>query len=206
MQGMPWILRRSFFLNGARNDRTLTELRRPEPGDLNFWVSGDTFPDFSQLLCDLVFVVSEVRVWAERNSIADTDPIVDSPEAFLDHYRWAHQHFFKKRLRRTLKADPSRSYQPQRQDGSLIDVLPHLISLGFNQDELRSSLKKGFASKPFILNEAEADSLSQHISERADFRLTGEALSAIRQRNPELQSLRRDERPGRGKVSRPREA
>lgn len=29
----------------------------PQEGQINFWVSGDTFPNFSQLFCDLVFVV-----------------------------------------------------------------------------------------------------------------------------------------------------
>jgi hypothetical protein len=63
----------------------LTQLTR---NDINFWVSGDTFPDFSHLYCDLVFVVQDKCLWKERNYVGCTDQIVDSKEAFIDHYQW----------------------------------------------------------------------------------------------------------------------
>lgn len=61
----------------------------PIIGDINFWVSGDTFPDFSHLYCDLVFVVAKKQFWAQANDIARDDKIVDSEESYKDHYRWA---------------------------------------------------------------------------------------------------------------------
>jgi len=172
-----------------------TELRRPEPGNLNFWVSGDSFPHFSQLLCDLVFVVEEVCVWTDRNWISEHDSVVESPEAYLDHYRWAHQHRYKRRHRRTLKADPGCSYQPQRSDGGLIDILPHLDFLGLSKDALRKSMTKGIASKPLVLSDAVALSLSDYIANKAAIRLTGDVLYAIRAQNPGLQSFGLGERP-----------
>ncbi|HEU4386577.1 MAG TPA: hypothetical protein VFV34_02185, partial [Blastocatellia bacterium] len=33
-------------------------------GDITFWVSGDTFPDFKHLWCDLVFCIESKLYWA----------------------------------------------------------------------------------------------------------------------------------------------
>jgi hypothetical protein len=140
-----------------------TELRSPRPGDLNFWVCGDEFPEFTALNCDLVFVVEAVVSWPSANFVASDHEMVDSAHAYQDHYRWAHQHPYKSKIRRTLKANPSRSYQPQRQDGSLIDLVPCLRELGLSIDHLRSSLRKGFASKPMVLNDSIAHRLSAYI-------------------------------------------
>jgi len=71
----------------------------PKAGHIIFWVSGNTFPHFSQLYCDLVFVVETKLYWSKANSIERSDPLVESDEAFDDHYTWHHQHPFKKRKR-----------------------------------------------------------------------------------------------------------
>src|SRR4030042_2295763 len=89
----------------------------PKEEYINFWVSGDSFPLFTQLYCDLVFVVQEKKYWTNRNFIAPNDPIVDTAEAYNDHYQWAYQHPYKSRRRFTLKADPLLSFQPQTQSG-----------------------------------------------------------------------------------------
>src|SRR5215216_883751 len=82
----------------------------PEVGQINFWVSGDAFPAFTRLWCDLVFVVQDKIYWAARNHIAPDDPMVESPAAFSDHYvRMPKDHPYKKRERFTLKANPERS-------------------------------------------------------------------------------------------------
>src|SRR5215207_9577399 len=97
----------------------------PEVGDINFWISGDTYSDFSKLWCDLVFVIQERVHWRDPNSIASNDPIVDSPETYADHYPWTpEQHPYRRRCRFTLKADPAAIFQPQEEDSSLINLAP----------------------------------------------------------------------------------
>src|SRR5690348_12986016 len=59
------------------------------PEVLIFWVSGDRSPQFAHLYCDLVFEVQDICQWRERNRIDRHDPIVDSLDAFIDHYQWA---------------------------------------------------------------------------------------------------------------------
>jgi hypothetical protein len=63
-----------------------------EAGDINLWVSGDRFPRFSHLYCDLLFVVASKCPWENANDLRRDDPIVDSEEAWDDHYRWYPQH------------------------------------------------------------------------------------------------------------------
>src|SRR5947207_15715409 len=46
-------------------------------GDINFWVSGDHFPNFTHLWCDLVFVVAEKTHWEKANDINVDDPLID---------------------------------------------------------------------------------------------------------------------------------
>jgi hypothetical protein len=165
-----------------------TELRSPQPGDLNFWVSGDTFPAFTALHCDLVFLVDEVSTWADANLVAPDHEMVDSAHAYQDHYCWAHQHPYKSKKRRTLKANPTRSFQPQRRDRTLIDLVACLNELGHSLEHLRASLRKGFASKPMVLTDAVALSLLTYIEREADVRLTGDVLSEIRAAHPALGS------------------
>ncbi len=54
---------------------------KPSEGDINFWVSGDSFPNFSHLYCDLVFVVAEKAYWKSANTIDRDNAIVDTDEA-----------------------------------------------------------------------------------------------------------------------------
>ncbi|MEP7120664.1 MAG: hypothetical protein ABJE95_07140 [Byssovorax sp.] len=167
----------------------ITELSKQERGDINFWVTGDQFPEFDVLLCDLVFVVRDTFFWQSNNEIDVTDPIVDSLNAYQDHYQWAtHSHALKRRKRRTIKADPARSFQPQASDGTLIDVLPHLIGAGICKKMIRSSLKKGFASKPMKIDENISMSLEQLLTSSASVMLRGDCLRAIRDDDPGLAS------------------
>jgi len=167
----------------------ITELAAPQAGDINFWVSGDKFPDFNTLSCDLVFVIDQRIEWADRNSIALSDPMVDSDLAFQDHYRWAErQHHFTKRKRITLKAEPAKSFQPQTSTGDLIDILPELSALGFTTSTLRIALKKGFASKPMPIDPVSAAHLFSFLQSHAAVRLLGSQLQTIRQNNPSLAS------------------
>ncbi len=164
----------------------ITELTAPAPGDFQFWVSGDQFPDFTKLFCDLVFVVDKVYPWSNRDSISLSDPIVDSQNAFDDHYKWAHQHKFKKRNRFTLKACSSNSFQPQDSSGALIDILPFLGQQGFHSATVQTAMKKGFASKPMQLTPLVAAALHTFLSQNAAIRLTGSVLQAIRNTSPRM--------------------
>lgn len=125
----------------------ITEMS-PEAGDLCFWVSGDHFPNFTKLFCDLVFAVKEKCFWKSVNQIHHKDAIVDSPEAFMDHYHpGSLEHPFRRRkMRFTLKAHPEKSFQPQAAMGRLIDVLPVIESVGVGHMLLQEGLKspKGF--------------------------------------------------------------
>lgn len=159
----------------------------PEVGDINFWVSADSFRNFSHLYCDLVFVVAEKVYWQNTNSIDRDDPIVETDEAYNDHYRWAHEHPFKRRRRYTLKADSERSFQPQDIEMKLIDIIPFLSEQGITIDNVRQGLRSGFNSKPLRL-ESLASSLYNWFEQYAPIKLNGVQLQNLRQTNPHLAS------------------
>jgi hypothetical protein len=159
----------------------MTELVKPVPGDIQLWVSGDVFPNFTILNCDLVFSVGTIHKWNSANAIARSEPFVDSDAAFRDHYRWATQHPFKPpRARFTLKADRTNSFQPQTASGGQIDILPTLHQLGFSTLDLRKQMKKGFASKPFPIDHDIASKLRAYLSAVAAIKLVGHQLQSIR--------------------------
>jgi len=161
----------------------------PQVGDINFWVSSHNLRQFTQLFCDLVFVVAHKIYWQASNKIRRNDRLVDSPDAFGDHYRWAmYQHPLKVRRRYTLKADPVRSFQPQNPDGSLIDIVPFLESQNVTLAELRHGLRAGFNSKPMRMSEDLSVKLYDWLNDQAAIKLTGSQLWAIRQENPQLAS------------------
>jgi hypothetical protein len=164
----------------------ITQLR-PEIGDINLWVSGDRFPEFCRLYCDLVFVVAGKYPWADANSLSPDDPLVDSGQAWADHYRWYPQHPFQRRARFTLKADPARSFQPQAGDGSLIDIVPFLQGRGASLDSMRAGMRAGTGSQPMTIPFAMAEAVAETLR-RAPVILRGPELQGIRQRNPDLQS------------------
>jgi len=161
-------------------------------------VSGDVFPDFQHLFCDLVFVVAKKVVWPKANVIYQSDPIVDTKFAFDDHYRWVWQHQFKRRHRVTLKADSAKSFQPQDHSGTLLDIVPVLGPLGVPLQHLRASLRIGFASKPMPLDSSIAFDLYLYLAKNASVKLTGKQLQEVRQSHPELASPWELRKPGPG--------
>lgn len=176
----------------------ITEMS-PEEGDLCFWVSGDHFPKFTKLFCDLVFVIKEKCFWKSVNRIDNNDAIVESPEAFKDHYHPGsiEHHFVRRKTRFTLKAHPSKSFQPQLAMGQLIDVLPTLQSVGVSRKLLREGLRKGFGSKPMPLNKAVADALYLRIHEIAVAKINGLQLQHLRKRDAKLWSGNLGSKEGR---------
>ena len=172
----PYVWNRRFLHTACH----ITQMS-PEVGDANFWVAGDTFPHFTSLWCDLVFVVQDKTYWADRNRIAADDPLVESPEAFADHYDWMpKQHPYKRLSRFTLKADPVTSFQPQHEDGTLIDLVPILADLGLGIDTLRRKLRAGFAAQPYRLPDGIAPALYDRLRRAAPVQITGDQLGAIR--------------------------
>src|SRR2546423_2813336 len=117
----------------------------PHVEDINFWLSGDKYPQFSHLYCDLVFVVKDKITWPKEqtNGLSPSHAMIDSEEAYIDHYQWAAQghHCYKKRSRFTLKADPMRSFQPQNKHGRLIDIVDILQDAGLPLATLREKMK-----------------------------------------------------------------
>ena len=155
---------------------------KPEKGHINFWVSGNQWPEFSHLCCDLVFVVEYKQIWTQPNIIDINDPIVDSPEAYYDHYCWAEkgQHNFKYRNRFTLKADPQRSFQPQDGNRKLIDIVPFLAPNRIDLPELHRGMRSGFNSRPYPLSKSLIYGLYQWIEQEAKIKLTGKLLETFR--------------------------
>jgi hypothetical protein len=135
-----------------------------EEGQVNFWVSGNTYPHFTHLFCDCVFVIDEKIYWHENNAIVINDPIVDNNQTFDHHYRWFHQHPLKKRRRYTLKADPDSSFQPQMNGGVLVDILPFLNNNGIATNFLIQNITSQKGSRPFKLIDNIGISLYQHLS------------------------------------------
>jgi hypothetical protein len=161
----------------------------PHEGDTILWVSGDAFPNFSELRCDLVFHLDKKIYWRDANAIAPNDPLVDSPEAYNDHYRWHTDHPFRPGHRRfTLKADPHRSFQAQDERGDLIDIVPLLAQQGVGLDLLRLGMRAGFASKPLRLDASLAGGLVDALMATATSRIDGQTLRTIRASHPELAS------------------
>lgn len=161
---------------------------RSEIGQTNFWVSGDGFPNFTHLYCDLVFTVGEKRYWILPNEILTDDPIVDSDAAFNDHYRWASEHKFIRRRRYTLKADPNHSFQPQTAEGDLLDIVPAFLEAGVSLAMLHAGLSAGYQSKPMMLDKAVVAKVYDWLNRHASVVLNGEQMEAIRAKHPELAS------------------
>jgi hypothetical protein len=178
----PYIWNKSFLHTYCH----ITQMS-PQIGDMNFWVSGDTFPHFSHLYCDLVFLVTEKIYWGNANVITRDDQIVDSDEAYIDHYSWAYQHPFKRRRRFTLKADPERSFQPQTAERKLIDILPFLSKQGLSLEYVRRRLRAGFNSQPLRLEDL-VTQLYGWLDQMTVNKLYGTQLYKIRQNNPCLAS------------------
>ncbi|MGE7923339.1 hypothetical protein ACQKND_09150 [Viridibacillus arvi] len=164
---------------------------RTGPGQINFWVSGDTFPDFSKLLCDLVFVVESKIFWKEKNNIEVYDDLVDSENAYKNHYYHIPiDHPYKKKRRYTLKADENLSFQPQSDaNGNLVDILPFLLNEGYNIKKLQKMFISGVGSKPIPLEvRGIVESLYATIVNNATVKLYGEKLEKIYYDHPQLES------------------
>lgn len=158
-----------------------------EAGDINLWVSGDRFPEFSRLFCDLVFVVARKCPWTRANDLSRDDPMVESAEAWADHYRWYPQHPLTRRSRFTLKADPRRSFQAQASDGDLIDIVPLLEQHDITLASLRAGMRAGTGSQPMTIPVPAAEAITQTLC-RAGTVLRGPELRRLRLDNPDLQS------------------
>ncbi|MBI4379103.1 MAG: hypothetical protein HY578_08415 [Nitrospinae bacterium] len=169
----------------------------PEIGQINFWASGDTFPNFNSLYCDLVFFVAEKHYWQDVNKINPSDSPVDSEEAYNDHYTWVNegQHHYKRRRRFTLKADPQKSFQPQGLKCELFNIVPVLESIGLSLLSLREGLCARRGSKPLELKEDQVTTLYQWFLDNAPIKLFGKELESIRREHSELAS-----QPTKGKL------
>lgn len=155
-------------------------------GQINFWVSGDSYPNFKQLLCDCVFVISEKHFWTSRNFIDRRNAIVDNDQTFEHHYKWVNpphnHHHYKKRERYTLKADSEKSFQPQDSNNQLIDIIPFLNQNDISTQKLRSSIsftsngKKARNSRPFELPDSLGQKLYNFLLSTATIKLTGRQI------------------------------
>ncbi len=180
----PFIWNRHFLHSYCH----ITQLHAAQRGDINFWVSSDNLQTLPNLFCDLVFVVKSRHVWSNRNSIQRSDSIVDSQTAYEDHFRWVKQHPFSRRNRFTLKAFPNMSFQPQDDNGDLIDILPILQRLGLSYEKLLQGLVNGHRSKPLQLDPAFAQALYKQLRTNSSRRIKGSCFEYIRTSSPFLAS------------------
>ena len=151
-----------------------------EKGQINFWISGNTYPNFTQLFCDCVFVIADKYFWTHRNRIDRSDCIVDNDQTFEHHYKWVNpphnHHHFKKRQRYTLKADSKKSFQPQDGNENLIDILPFLNGNGITTNKLISSMTSKRGSRPFQLDSNFGQKLYDYLFSTATIKLFGRQL------------------------------
>lgn len=158
----------------------ITQLTNNE-GQVNFWVSGNTYPKFAHLFCDCVFVIDKKYFWKEANNISISDPIVENEQTFEHHYKWFQQHPLK-RKRYTLKADSEKSFQPQDKNKNLIDILPFLNQQGIATDKVVNSIamtkkgKKAIISRPFKFGDDIGQKLYDYLFSTATIKLTGSLL------------------------------
>jgi hypothetical protein len=153
---------------------------KAEAGNINFWVSGDKFPDFNHLYCDCVFVIQEKVFWENANQISISDIVVDNQQSYQHHYRWGNsEHRFNKKRRFTLKGHPGKSFQPQNADGTLIDILPFLESIGYSLLQLRRGLRAGFNSKPMKIDFEQGIKIYDFLFAEAAIKLFGKQLKDL---------------------------
>lgn len=158
-------------------------------GQINFWISkdmNDTFPNFTKLLCDCVFVVDQICPWLNRNKIERQDPVVDNDQTFEYHYNWVNpphnQHHFNLKKRYTLKADSYKSFQPQDCNKNLIDILPFLNGQGIKTEILINTIgktkndKRALNSKPFKLSEELSKKLYDYLWNISAIKIKGNMI------------------------------
>jgi hypothetical protein len=150
-------------------------------GQINFWVSGDSYPSFTKLYCDCVFVIDEKLYWSEKNHIDRSDVIVDNDQTFEHHYKWANEghHKLKRRQRYTLKAHKDKSFQPQGNQGNLLDILPFLNSNGITTEELIRSMTSKRGSRPLKLDGMLGQKLYDYLFKHATLKLFGSQLANL---------------------------
>lgn len=157
----------------------ITQLKNEE-GQTNFWISGDTWPNFNALYCDCVFVVQKKYYWDDANTMKRNNPLVENDQTYEHHYKWGDadhgHHRLTRRRRYTLKADPKLSFQPQDGKGNLIDVLPFFLQQGLTIGKLRRGLKATRGSKPFEIGGLLGDKLYNYLVRVAPVKLTGKQL------------------------------
>lgn len=158
----------------------ITQLKN-EVGQINFWISGDAWPNFNALYCDCVFVIAERYDWEAANTMHRSDPMVENDRTYEHHYKWGDKkhghHQLKRRGRYTLKADPKNSFQPQDGKGNLVDVLPFLNSQGISTQKLRRAINTGRGSRPFKLEGDLGRKLYEYLKRTAKVKLRGSQLA-----------------------------
>jgi len=157
----------------------ITQLTNDEKqNQINFWVSGNCYPNFTQLFCDCVFVIAEKHIWTNRNHIDPIDPIVDNKQTFEHHYQWANfgHHNYIRRTRYTLKADSEKSFQPQDKDKNLIDIIPFLNENGITSTQLIHAMTSKRGSRPLQLDSALGLKLYDYLFSEATIKHYGKDL------------------------------
>jgi len=149
-----------------------------------------------EFLCDLVFEVEQPNAeWSHPNNLKGDYPIVDSKQAWEDHYSWApidHAYTPKQVLagvkRFSAKAHPIHSFQPVDQYQQRPDILALLHSLQGDEDTkvdghaLYDAINyNAWGSAPFPLGLKVALLLHQMLSPQQFVQSRGKWLQQLRQ-------------------------
>lgn len=161
----------------------ITQLKNIE-GQINFWVFAEKLTDINYLLCDCVFFIQEKLFWKEANMISRKDKLVENFQTYEHHYKWPNTengscHYYSRRRRYTLKADPEKSFQPQDEHRNLIDILPFLLKNGLNKKEFLSKINPGVGARPFKLDDELGLKLYNYLDKVALIKLRGRDLKDL---------------------------
>lgn len=161
-------------------------------GDVIFWYTTDNSQE-GKWFCDLVFVLDEIKYWeplkkgvqSNSNDYKNDYKLSDINSKFYiadkteieDHFKWAgidHRKTKEKSHRRkSLFADPEKSFQPLNDRNRLICM----DRIGLDLSDVKGT-NSGYPKK--ILTEEECEKIIEHINKKAAKKLYGTELKKMR--------------------------
>lgn len=160
-------------------------------GDVIFWFTTDNSRE-GKWFCDLVFVLDEIKYWeplegvqSNSNDYKNDYKLSDiNSKAYIademereDHFEWAGKDHRKTKAkshrRKSLFADPEKSFQPLDDQNRLICM----DSIELDLSDVKPT-KSGYPKK--ILTEEECEKILEHINKEATKKLYGTKLKEMR--------------------------
>ena len=185
----PYIFAKRFIHTYCKIN--LLPCSRMKKGDVIFWYTIDNSQE-GKWFCDLVFVLDEIKYWeplkgVQSNSneykndyklsdINSKSYIADKTE-IEDHFKWAgidhRKTKAKSHRRKSLFADPEKSFQPLDDKNRLICM----DRIGLDLSDVKGT-NRGYPKK--ILTEKECEEILRHLDKEATKKLYGTKLKEMR--------------------------